>query len=118
MRRLLAGGRVRRPGRSGAGLSQRRLAQRVGTSQPSLAKIESGSRIPTLRSLLRVAAAAGYELVLGLIGADEDPPLHDELVAFALLGVVRPDPEDDLADFVVFREPGVFEGPRDHLVRP
>ena len=88
------------------------------TSQPSLAKIESGSRIPTLRSLLRVAAAAGYELVLGLIGADEDPPLPDELGAFALLGVLRPDPEDDLADFVVFHEPSVFEGPRDHVVRP
>jgi len=99
------------------GLSQRRLAQRVGTSQPSLAKIESGSRIPTLRSLLRVAAAAGYELVLGLIGADEDPPLPDELDAFALLGVLRPDPEDDLADFVAFREPSVFEGPLDHAVR-
>jgi len=56
--------------------------------------------------------------VLGLIGADEDPPLPDELDAFALLGVLRPDPEADLADFVVFREPSVFEGPRDHVVRP
>jgi transcriptional regulator with XRE-family HTH domain len=95
------------------GLSQRRLAGRVGTSQPSLAKIGSGSRIPTLRSLLRVAGAAGYEFVLGLIGADEDQPLPDELDAFALLGVLRPDPDDDLADFVVFREPSVFDGPRE-----
>ena len=95
------------------GLSQRRLARRVGTSQPSLAKIESGARIPTLRTMLRVAAAAGYELVLGLIGADEDPPLLDELDAFALIGVLRPNPEDDLADFVLFREPSVFEGPKD-----
>jgi transcriptional regulator with XRE-family HTH domain len=92
------------------GLSQRRLARRVGTSQPSLAKIESGSRIPTVRTLLRVAEAAGFELVPGLIGTDEDPPLPDELGAFALLGVVRPDPADDLADFVVLREPSVFEG--------
>ena len=95
------------------GLSQRRLARRAGTSQPTLAKIESGSRIPTVRSLLRIAEAAGFELVLGLIGADEDPPLPEELGAFALLGVLRPDPADDLADFVVLKEPSVFEGPSD-----
>lgn len=95
------------------GLSQRRLAQRVGTTQPSLAKIESGSRIPTLRNMLRVATAAGYELVLGLIGADEDPPLPDELDPFALVGVLRLNPEDDLADFVVLKEPSVFDGPKD-----
>jgi transcriptional regulator with XRE-family HTH domain len=94
------------------GLSRRKLALRAGTSQPSLAKIESGSRIPTLRSMLRIGAAAGYELVLGLMGADEDPPLPEELEMFALLGVLRPDPEDDLADFVVFREPSAFEGPK------
>jgi transcriptional regulator with XRE-family HTH domain len=93
------------------GLSQRTLAERAGTSQPSLAKIESGSRIPTLRSMLRVAAA-GYELVLGLMSADEDPPLPEELEMFALLGVLRTDPQDDLASFVVFREPSVFDGPR------
>ena len=100
------------------GLSQRRLARRVGTSQPSLAKIESGARIPTLRTMLRVAAAAGYELVLGLIGADEDPPLLDELDAFALIGVLRPNPHDDLADFVVFREPSVFDAPKDDRAPP
>ena len=94
------------------GLSQRKLARRAQTSQPSLAKIESGSRIPTLRTMLRVATAAGYELVLGLIGADEDPPLPDELDPFALVGVLRPD-QDDLASFVVFKEPSVFDGPSD-----
>jgi transcriptional regulator with XRE-family HTH domain len=94
------------------GPSQRRLANRVGTTQPSLAKIESGSRIPTVRGLIRVAEAAGYELVLGLIGADVDP-LPEELDAFALVGVLRTDTEDGLADFVEFREPSVFDGPKD-----
>jgi len=51
--------------------------------------------------------------VLGLIGADEDPPAPGELDAFALLGVLRPNPDDGLADFVVLREPSVFEGPSD-----
>jgi DNA-binding XRE family transcriptional regulator len=41
------------------GLSQRRLAARVGTSQPTLALLETGNRIPTLRTLLRIAEAAG-----------------------------------------------------------
>jgi hypothetical protein len=62
--------------------------------------------------MLRIAAAAGYELVLGLMGADEDPPLSEELEMFALLGVLRPDRDDDLADLVVFREPSVFGGPK------
>jgi hypothetical protein len=62
--------------------------------------------------MLRISAAAGYELVLGLMGADEDPPLPEELEMFALLSVLRPDPEDDLADFVVFRELSVFQGPK------
>ena len=95
------------------GLSQRGLAQRVGTTRPSLAKIESGSRIPTLRSMLRGRGCRRYELFLGLIGADEDPPLPDELDTFALIGVLRPDPEDDLAGFVVFKEPSVFDGPKE-----
>ena len=93
------------------GLSQRKLAERAGTTQPSVAKIESGSRIPTVRTLLRIAGSAGYELVLGLIGADEDPLLPDELDAFALLGVLRSNPTDGLADFVVLREPSVFDSP-------
>ena len=112
--RVFDGSRLPRPlvARELTGLSQRKLALRAVTSRPSLAKIEPGSRIPTLRSMLRIAAAAGYELVLGLMGADEDPPLSEELEMFALLGVLRPDRDDDLADLVVFREPSVFGGPK------
>lgn len=38
----------------------------VGTSQSALAATESGNRMPTIRTLLRVANAAGFELVIGL----------------------------------------------------
>jgi transcriptional regulator with XRE-family HTH domain len=98
------------------GLSQRRLAHRVGTSQPTLAKLETGSRIPTLRTLLRVARAAGFELVLGLRDLDADPPVSGELADFVLLGVLRINPQDDLADFVVLQEPGPFVGPKDQIL--
>ena len=30
--------------------------------------------------------------------------------------VLRPNPEDDLADFLVFREPSVFDGPKDDRI--
>ena len=48
-----------------SGMSQRRLATAVGSSQPSIAVLESGNRMPTIRTLLRIAGAAGLELVLG-----------------------------------------------------
>ncbi len=55
--------------------------------------------------------AVGLELVIGLREPDADPPLSDDLADFMLLGVLRPDRHDGLADFVVLREPGPFVGP-------
>ena len=48
--------------RLNAGLTQRQLAERVGTSQPAIARLEAGLVSPTLDTVKRVAAAAGYEL--------------------------------------------------------
>ena len=97
-----------------SGLSQRSLARAVGTSQPTLATLETGNRTPTIRTLMRVAQATGFELVIGLRrpGAPAPDPdiLHTQ--GFDLLGTLRPDPQDGLADFVVLREPSPFEGPR------
>lgn len=97
-----------------SGLSQRSLARAVGTSQPTLATLETGNRTPTIRTLMRVARSAGFELVIGLRRPDAQRPdpgiLHAQ--GFDLLGTLRPDPQDGLADFVVLREPSPFEGPR------
>jgi transcriptional regulator with XRE-family HTH domain len=95
------------------GFSQQRLAERIGTSQASVAKIETGSRIPTVRTLMRVANATGLELLLGLREVDSDPPNGDAVDGVVLLGVVLPSPDDDLADFIVLKEPSIFHGPRD-----
>ncbi|HKN81550.1 MAG TPA: helix-turn-helix domain-containing protein [Actinomycetota bacterium] len=96
-----------------SGLSQGQLADRTGTSQPNLATLETGNRIPTVRTLMRIAEAAGFELVIGLRRPDAPTPDPDVLNAegLDLLGALKPNPQDDLADFVVLREPSPFEGP-------
>src|SRR5262245_60722216 len=95
------------------GSSQRRLAAEIGSSQPSVAVLESGNRMPTVRTLLRIVRAAGLELVLGLrrpTASKPDPRVIEEL-GFALLGTLHLNDEDGLADYVVFREPKPWEGP-------
>jgi hypothetical protein len=63
---------------------------------------------------MRVARAAGFELVIGLRrpgrGAPDPGILHAQ--GFDLLGTLGTDPQDGLADLVVLRELGPFEGPR------
>ncbi len=53
-----------RAARRRAGLSQVELAQRAGTSQPSIARLERGLVSPTVISLDRIARALGTELVI------------------------------------------------------
>lgn len=47
-----------------AGLTQAELALRAGTSQPMIARYETGAASPTVSTLRRVLRAAGHELVL------------------------------------------------------
>jgi predicted transcriptional regulator len=51
-----------RQARAGAGLSQRGLAIRAGTSQSVVARIEGGLTDPSSRTLKHLLAAAGFEL--------------------------------------------------------
>lgn len=50
--------------RTAAGLTQRELAQRAGTSQPALARYESGAALPTLPTLERLLLGCGRRLEL------------------------------------------------------
>lgn len=50
-------GRQIRELREGQGLSQRQLADRMGTTQSVVARLEAGGSKPTLRTLERAAAA-------------------------------------------------------------
>jgi transcriptional regulator with XRE-family HTH domain len=62
---------VRRAG----GLTQRDLAERAGTSQPAIARIENGLASPTLSTLERLVAAAGYDVKLNLIPRSPADPV-------------------------------------------
>ena len=50
--------------RVAAGLTQRELALRIGSTQPAVARLEAGLRTPTLTTLERVAQALGQDLML------------------------------------------------------
>jgi uncharacterized protein len=50
--------------RLGANLTQADLAARAGTSQPTLARYETGAALPTLPTLERLLAACGRQLEL------------------------------------------------------
>ena len=63
--------------RSDAGLSQRELARRAGTSQATLSAYESGKKSPTLETLHRIVLAAGVDLRIQVVPYDE----HDDWVA-------------------------------------
>jgi transcriptional regulator with XRE-family HTH domain len=92
-----------------AALSQSRLAARAGTSQPAIARLESGRQVPTVNTLLRIAGACGMHLVVGLADPRVDMAdlcMHD----LTVLGVLRPDRLDDLPNFFVLREPPPWAG--------
>jgi transcriptional regulator with XRE-family HTH domain len=50
--------------RRAAGLSQRALAQRAGTSQPAIARYEKGAATPSWETLQRLATACGRRLTV------------------------------------------------------
>ena len=47
-----------------AGLTQQQLARKMGTTQPVIARLESGNTRPSLRTLERLAEATGSQLVI------------------------------------------------------
>lgn len=55
-----------REARESAGLSQRELARRMGTSQAAVDRLEAGGVAPTLTTLQRVASALGPEVTVEL----------------------------------------------------
>ena len=52
--------------RTQAGLTQADVAERMGTTQSTVARLEGGRSVPSLRSLQRYAQAAGCRAVVRL----------------------------------------------------
>lgn len=83
-----------RDARRSAGLTQAQLAERLGTTQPVIARLERDDSNPTFETIERALAAAGYEIELR---ATRRPvPEVDESQIAALL---RLTPEQRLATF-------------------
>ncbi len=61
--------------REGAGLTQRALAERAGTTQAVVARIEAGHSAPSLATLQRLVTAAGYELQLDVVPRPAEDPV-------------------------------------------
>ncbi len=62
-----------RMARRRAGLTQAELARRAGTSQSAVSSYESGRRSPSVATLCRIVAAAGFEVRMRL----DEPDTHD-----------------------------------------
>jgi DNA-binding XRE family transcriptional regulator len=56
------------------GLSQRELAERVGTTQSAIARLEAGNVSPSLPTLDKIADALGAEVSLRIVDLDELTP--------------------------------------------
>jgi len=74
--------KVLRRVRSAAGLSQRGLAARAGTSQPAIARYERGVATPSWETLRRLVDACGRRLELS---AEIAPDPHDVELAASML---------------------------------
>ena len=68
---------VIRRARSRAGLSLRELARRANTSHPALVAYEAGRTQPSVATLARIVAAAGFRLELDLQARPADLPGSD-----------------------------------------
>jgi transcriptional regulator with XRE-family HTH domain len=61
--------------RQRAGLTQAELAERAGTTQSAIARLESNQASPTFATIKRIAAAAGCEVRLELVPTRRRDPV-------------------------------------------
>jgi transcriptional regulator with XRE-family HTH domain len=66
----MRGNHLIREARRRAGLTQAELAQRVGTTQSAIARLERGSGNPTLQRISELVDACGLELQVRLVPKD------------------------------------------------
>ena len=77
--------------RRSAGLSQRELAKRAGTSQPAVARYERGAAAPSWATVERLAAACGRNLRIGVetVPDPADVELAERLLELTPAGRLR-----------------------------
>ena len=67
----MSGGSLIREARRRAGLTQQQLAERLGTTQSALARIESGRTEPSFRRVVEIVRACGLDLEPRLVESDD-----------------------------------------------
>jgi transcriptional regulator with XRE-family HTH domain len=83
--------------RQATGLTQDQLARLAGTSRSSISAIEHGKRDPGLEHLLKILAAAGFDLLTRIVPHDD----HDDVLK---VQGARLDPEASRARNDAMRE--------------
>jgi transcriptional regulator with XRE-family HTH domain len=71
------GGQLVREARRRAGLTQTQLAERAGTTQSAIARLERGDVEPGFHRVIELVRAAGLDLRVGLVEYDD----HDWSIA-------------------------------------
>src|SRR5260370_30256313 len=66
--------------RNRAGLTQEELARKMGTTQPVVARLESGRSRPSMRTLERLAGAPGSPLLISLAPRPAQKPAYANLL--------------------------------------
>ena len=66
----MLGGELVREARKRSGLTQRQLAERAGTTQSAIARLESARTSPSLEDVQRLMRLAGFELLVELAPLD------------------------------------------------
>lgn len=72
----MIGGELVREARKRAAMTQRQLAERAGTTQSSIARLESGRTSPALEEVLRLIRLTGFDLRVELVPYDDSDLLQ------------------------------------------
>lgn len=80
-----------------AGVSQRELAFLAGTSQPTIASYEKGTKSPTVQTIERLARALGFEAVVDFVPPMKREDLRSLAFHRAAIDKLRGAPADGLA---------------------
>jgi transcriptional regulator with XRE-family HTH domain len=72
----MRGNHLVKEARRRAGITQRELAERVGTTQSAIARLERAEYSPTLEHITKLVRACGYDVGIELYTYDVELPLH------------------------------------------
>ncbi len=76
---MILAGKILKEARIDAGLTQAELAERLGASQPVVARLESGRANPRVATLERALAATGHRLAIS-VESSGYPPIDETLI--------------------------------------